>query len=329
MPNRVALRDARIMGVGTYRPPHIVSNDELSAVTGLGDAWIRRRTGITERRFAAADETVLEMAVQASTKALASAAVPPARVDVVLLASMSDLRQSPPSAPELAHRIGSTAAAVDLDAACSGFCHSLSLANSLVRTSQADHVLVVGSERMTDIVALDDPSAGFLFADGAGAVVVGPSDETGIGPTVWGSDGGRADLIAHDTSWLEYRDHPDRPWPVMRMAGQEVFRWAVESLPEIATKALTEAGVGVSDLGAFIPHQANLRMIDAIAERLDLPDHVAVARDVIRSGNTSAASIPLAMSQLLEIGAVRSGDLALLIGYGAGLSYAAQVVLLP
>ncbi|KUO06136.1 beta-ketoacyl-ACP synthase 3 [Streptomyces caeruleatus] len=329
MPNRAATRYSRILGVGAYRPPRIVRNADLAAVTGRTDEWIRRRTGIVERRYAAPDETVLEMAVQASTKALAAAAVPPAGVDVVLLASMSDLHQSPPSAPRLAHRIGSTAAALDLDAACSGFCHALSLAGSLVRSNQADHVLVVGSERMTDIVAPDDPSCGFLFADGAGAVVVGPSDEPGIGPTVWGSDGGRASLIAHDASWLEYRDDPERRWPAMRMEGQDVYRWAIETMPTVARRALAEAGVEAADLDAFVPHQANLRMIDTMVERMELPGQVTVARDVIHSGNTSAASIPLAVSQLLEIGVLRSGSLALLAGYGAGLSYAAQVVLLP
>ncbi|MEU6381623.1 beta-ketoacyl-ACP synthase 3 [Streptomyces sp. NPDC046909] len=329
MPNRAAPRYSRILGVGAHRPSRIVRNAELAAVTGRSDEWIRRRTGVAERRYAAPDETVLEMAVQASTKALAAAAVLASRVDVVLLASMSDLRQSPPSAPQLAHRLGSTAAALDLGAACSGFCHTLSVAGSLVRSGQADHVLVVGSERMTDIVAPDDPSSGFLFADGAGAVVVGPSDEPGLGPTVWGSDGGRAGLIGHDASWLEYRDDPQRRWPTMRMDGQDVYRWAIETLPAVAHRALADAGVKAADLDAFIPHQANLRMVDTIVERMELPDHVAVARDVIHSGNTSAASIPLAMAQLSETGALRSGALALLVGYGAGLSYAAQVVLLP
>ncbi|MFF9365639.1 beta-ketoacyl-ACP synthase 3 [Streptomyces griseoluteus] len=328
-------RGARILGIGAYRPRRIVGNEELEPHTGRSDDWIRRRTGIVERRYAERDETVMDMAVEAARKALADAGVVPGRVDMVLLTSMSNVRQSPGGGPEVAHRLGTGSAALDLDAACAGFCYGLGLADGLVRSGAADHVLLVGSDKMSDIVDPCDASAAFLFADGAGAVVVGPDSPAGagspagIGPTVWGSDGGRRQLIAHSATWVEYRDDPELPWPTMRMAGTEVFRWAVGAIPEVAGRALSAAGVTAADLAAFVPHQANLRITDALADRLGLPPHVAVARDGRYAGNTSAASVPLALDRLRESGEVPRGGLALLVGFGAGLSWASQVVRLP
>ncbi|MEU5956300.1 beta-ketoacyl-ACP synthase 3 [Streptomyces sp. NPDC047525] len=328
---RTEARGSRILGIGVYRPRRVVGNDEAADRTGRTAEWIVRRTGILERRYASPDETVAGMAVDAATKALADAGVTAAEIDMVLVASMSDLRQSPGPAPEVAHRIGSRAAAMDLNAACAGFSYGIGLAASMVRDGTARHVLLIGSERMTDIVDPHDPGAAFLFADGAGAVVIGPAPagEEGIGPVVWGSDGGRGELIAHDATWTQYRDTPGAAWPAMRMAGPEVFRWAIEDMPETARKAAAAAGVALDDLDAFVPHQANLRIIDTLAERLELPPDVAVGRDVVHSGNTSSASIPLAVSRLRELGAVGGGATALFIGFGAGLTWAAQVVTLP
>ncbi|MFD9397059.1 beta-ketoacyl-ACP synthase III [Streptomyces sp. NPDC060000] len=322
-------RGARILGIGAYRPRRIVGNEELEARTGRPDEWIRRRTGIVERRYAEPDETVPDMAVEAGRKALAEAGIAPDHVDMVLLGSMSHLRQSPGGAPEVAHRLGTGSAALDLNVACAGFCYALGVADGLVRSGTADHVLVIGSDKMSDIVDPHDASAAFLFADGAGAALVGPGDEQDIGPVVWGSDGGQRDLIAHSATWLEHRDDPELPWPTMRMAGTEVFRWAVGEIPTVAERALTAAGVTTGDLAAFVPHQANLRITDALVSRLALPPHVAVARDITHTGNTSAASVPLALDRLRETGAVPRGGLALLTGFGAGLSWAAQVIRLP
>ncbi|MCC3771899.1 beta-ketoacyl-ACP synthase 3 [Streptomyces sp. UNOC14_S4] len=334
---RTAAHNVGILGIGAYRPHRVVGNDEVAARTGRTAEWIERRTGIVERRYAAADESVVDMAVEAARKAAADAGVAPAALDAVVLASMSNLRQSPGGAAVIADRLGVGAAAFDLNAACAGFCYALTLAASLVRDGTARHVLVVGSDKMTDIVDPEDPATGILFADGAGAVVVGPLGQDGpdggpgdgIGPAVWGTDGSRAGLIAHSADWREYRDGQDVPWPTMRMAGPEVFRWAIAELPEVARRALDAAGVAPEELGAFIPHQANLRMIETLVQRLELPGRVAVARDVAHAGNTSAASIPLAMARLRESGAVGGGDLALLLGFGAGLTWGAQVVRLP
>lgn len=322
-------RGAQVLGIGAYRPRRIVGNDELEARTGRSGAWIRRRTGIVERRFAEPDETVMDMAVEAARKALADAGIIPGRVDMVLLTSMSNTRQSPGGAPEVAHRLGTGSAALDLNAACAGFCYGLGMADGLVRAGTANHVLLIGSDKMSDIVDPYDASAAFLFADGAGAVVVGPGPEDGIGPTAWGTDGGQRHLIAHSATWVEHRDDPEVPWPTMRMAGPEVFRWAVGEIPAVAEQALAAAGLEPTDLAAFVPHQANLRITDALATRLGLPPHVAVARDVTYAGNTSAASVPLALDRLRETGDVSPGGRALLAGFGAGLSWAAQVVRLP
>ncbi|MEV0134013.1 beta-ketoacyl-ACP synthase III [Dactylosporangium sp. NPDC050688] len=320
---------SRIVGVGAYRPSRTVRNAELAGRINSSDEWIRRRSGITARRFAAPDETVVSMAVGASLKALAQAGVAADEVDMVLLATMSHLEQSPAAAPQIAHLLGArNAGAIDVSAACAGFCYALALADSLVRTGVCRSVLVVGSEKMSDIVDPQDRGTAFLFGDGAGAVVVGPAATPGIGPVVWATDGEHRDLIMHSASWLALRDE-QVPWPTLRMNGSSVYRWAVRTVPQVGRQALAAAKVELSDLAAFIPHQANLRIIDSAAAALRLPPHVAVARDVIDAGNTSAASIPLAMERMIATGAVESGGLALLVGFGGGLTHAAMVVTLP
>ncbi|MET8953397.1 beta-ketoacyl-ACP synthase III [Streptomyces sp. NPDC004393] len=320
---------SRILGVGVYRPTRVVSNDEICARIDSSDTWIRRRSGIVSRRFAGPDETVVSMAVEAARKAMAQSGTHPGDVGMVLLATMSFLEQAPAAAPRVAHQLGArSAGSLDISAACSGFCYALGLADSLVRSGDARSIVVVGSEKMSDIVDPEDRGTAFLFGDGAGAVVVGPSDTPGIGPVVWGSDGERHHLIAHDRSWLDAR-RPTVPWPTLRMAGPEVFRWATRIVPEISRQALERAGLGVTDLAAFVPHQANARIIDAAANSLGLAPHTVVARDVVTAGNTSAASIPLALDSLLSQGTLSSGAPALLVGFGAGLAHAAQVVALP
>ena len=324
-----AVAGSRITGIGTYRPGRVVRNADLVDLIDSSDEWIRRRCGITARRVGAPDETVVNMAVAASLKALAGAGVAPDAVDTVLLATISHLQQCPPAAPEIAHLMGArSAGAIDLGAACAGFCHGLALADSLIRSGASRCVVVVGSEKMSDLVDPRDRGTAFLFGDGAGAVVVGPAASPGIGPVVWGADGGRKEAIAHSASWLDLREG-GTPWPTLRMDGPSVYRWAIQTVPQIARQALRAASIDLSQLAAFIPHQANLRIIEASAAALGLPPHVVVARDVTEAGNTSAASIPLAMERLLIQGDADSGDLALLVGFGAGLAHAAMVVSLP
>jgi 3-oxoacyl-[acyl-carrier-protein] synthase-3 len=323
-------RHARVMSVGGYRPERVVTNEEICRYIDSSQEWIRERSGIETRRFAAPEESVTDMAENASRVAIARAGIAPSDVDAVLVATVTHPYQTPSSATLLAHRLGAgPAAAMDISAACAGFSYGVSLAADMVRGGSARHVLVVGVEKLSDFTDLHDRSTAFLFADGAGAVVVGPSDTPGIGPTVWGSDGAQWDTIVNKSSWIEYRDSDHSVWPDLRMDGRPVFRWAVWQMSPVAQKALDAAGVTVDDLEAFIPHQANVRIVDAMVRQLHLPEHVAVARDIVDSGNTSAASIPLAMARMLEAGEIRSGGLALLIGFGAGLVYAAQVIELP
>ncbi|MGH8868977.1 MAG: beta-ketoacyl-ACP synthase III [Actinomycetes bacterium] len=323
-------RHARILGVGGYRPARVVTNEDICERIDSSDQWIQDRSGIQSRRHASDEETVAEMSLQAAGKAIAQAGIAPEQLGCVLVATVSHLKQTPSVAAEIGYRLGATRApSLDISAACAGFCYGVSLASDMVRGGSAEYVLVIGVERLTDILDHSDRSTAFLFGDGAGAVVIGPSDEPGIGPTVWGSDGSQLDAIEQNYSWQEVHDSADVSWPALRMSGQQVFRWAVWQMAPVAKRALEAADVEAGDLAAFIPHQANMRITDAMVKALKLPSHVPVARDIAETGNTSAASIPLAMERMLETGEAQPGGLALLIGFGAGLVYAAQVVVLP
>lgn len=321
---------ARILSVGSYRPERVVTNEEICRTIDSSDQWIRERSGIVSRRFAAPDESVTDMAEAASRAAIERAGLSPAEIDAVLVATVTHPYQTPSSASLLAHRLGSTpAAALDISAACAGFCYGLALANDMIRGGSARNVLVVGVEKLSDFMDMTDRSTAFIFGDGAGAVVVGPSETPGIGPTVWGADGSQWEAIINKKSWIEYRDDPEHEWPALKMAGPAVFRWAVWQMSPVAAKALDAAGLTVDDLDAFIPHQANVRIIDAMVKELQIPADVPVARDIAETGNTSAASIPIAMDRMLAQGEAHPGGRALLIGFGAGLAYASQVVELP
>jgi 3-oxoacyl-[acyl-carrier-protein] synthase-3 len=326
----VGARHTRILGVGAYRPSRVVTNDEICKQIDSSDEWIRDRSGIVSRRWAAEDETVVDMAVAAGGKALANSGVAVDEIGLVLVATVCHPYQTPAAAAEVAHRLGAAqAAAADVSAACAGFCYGIAMASDAIRGGSATYVLVIGVEKLTDFVDKTDRSTAFLFGDGAGAAVVGPSDEPGIGPVAWGADGAQLEAIQQVPSWTELRADRTLRWPALSMKGQQVFRWAVWQMVPVAQRAMDLAGVTPADLDAFIPHQANMRITDAMIKALKLPPHVPVARDIADSGNTSAASIPLAMSRMLESGEVKSGGTALLIGFGAGLVYAAQVVALP
>lgn len=321
---------AALLGVGGHRPRRVVTNAELCATVDSTPEWIESRSGIRERRFAAPDETLSSMAHSAAAKALAQAGVEPGQVDLVIAASMSDLLQTPPLAVRVAHALGArSAGAFDVSGACAGFVHALAVALDAVRTGGARYAVVVGAERMTDIVEPQDRTVSVLFADGAGAVVVGPAASPGAGPVVRGADGQFADALRMTADWGTFAAGRTEGRPWMRMDGRRVFRWAMETVAPAAAQALTAAGVTPADIDVFVPHQANLRMITLLTERLGLRSSVVVAQDVVRSGNTSAASVPLALEALLEAGTAHRGDLALLMGFGAGLNFAAQVVVVP
>jgi 3-oxoacyl-[acyl-carrier-protein] synthase III len=322
---------SRILGVGGYRPSRVVPNSEIVDAIDSSDEWIRTRSGITERRWATPEETVQMMSVAASRKALAAAGLEPQQIDCVIVATVSHMLQTPSVAALIADELGTDhPAAFDISAACAGFCHGIAMANDLVRGGSARHVLVIGVERLSDLTNLNDRGTAFIFADGAGAVVVGPSDEPGIAPVVWGSAGEQADLIRQNVDWLTWGNATEpMVQPYLAMDGNPVFRWASFSMAKIGLEALDRAGITPDELDCFVPHQANMRIVDALARSMKLPESVKIARDIATMGNTSAASIPLALEQMIESGEAKSGDTALLIAFGAGLVYAAQVVVVP
>ncbi|MDZ5661622.1 ketoacyl-ACP synthase III [Nocardioides sp. zg-1308] len=331
--DRTGAPHARIMGVGAYRPVRVVPNSDVVDAIDSSDEWIQQRSGIRTRRWAGPDESVQMMSVEASRIALERAGLDAGQIDCVVVATVSHLLQTPAVATAIAHELGTDAAAFDISAACSGFCHGIALASDLVRAGSSRYVLVVGVERLTDILDLTDRGTAFIFADGAGAAVVGPSETPGIGPVVWGSDGEQFDLIRQREDWRDVVGTPEVPgsgvMPHLTMQGNPVFRWASFAMAKIGQQALDAAGVSLDDLDVFVPHQANMRIIDAMARSMKLPGTVRIARDVAEQGNTSAASVPLALDRMMEEGEARPGDTALLIAFGAGLSYAAQVVTVP
>ncbi|MBF6062641.1 ketoacyl-ACP synthase III [Nocardia terpenica] len=324
-----------MLGLGVYRPGRVVTNDEVAGPINSSDEWIRTRSGIRTRRFASEEETVIAMSVAAARDALESAGITADQVDCVIVATSSWLLLTPAAAPQIATELGMNhPAAFDISAGCAGFCHALTLASDLVKGGTAGHVLVIGVERLTDTINPADRGTAFLFADGAGAVVVGPSDEPGIGPTVWGSDGTQHHAIRQDKNWIEFfreveEQGADAVRPYLAMEGTAVFRWAAHSLKKVCLEAIERAGLSPSDLDAMVPHQANGRIIEIMARELRLAESCALAEDIEEAGNTSAASIPLAMEALLRKGETKPGADALLVAFGAGLSYAAQVVKLP
>ena len=321
------LRQAAMLGLGVHRPERLVTNDEICEVLDSSDEWIQSRSGIRTRRFAGPDEDLITMATNAAVRALAVAGVDATQLGCVMVATSTHPEHTPASAPQVATRLGSTCAAFDISAGCAGFCHALNLASALVRSGAETYVLVIGVEQLSRFMDPTDRGTAFIFADGAGAVVVGPADQAGIGPTAWGSDGSKAHVISQTPSCLNNGEHHRQP--VVQMEGTAVFRWAPFAMAEVAHEALERAGVSVEDLDAFIPHQANLRITQTLARNIKLPESVAIATDIVDAGNTSAASVPLAIDAMLRSGQARTGDLALLIAFGAGLSYAGQVVTLP
>jgi 3-oxoacyl-[acyl-carrier-protein] synthase-3 len=311
----------RIMGTGSSQPEQVVTNNDLAKIMDTSDEWIRDRVGIIERRVSHPDERLIDFAAAAAQRAMDDAGTLPSEVDTVIVATCTMPTQIPNASARVADMIGITGAgAFDLNAACAGFCYGVATASDLVRAGSAGKVLVIGAERFVDWVEPTDRANAIIFADGAGAVVVGPSDEPAIGPVAWGSAGDLADLIyMRDGKWL-YQE------------GQSVFRWATTKVAPIALRALELTGLKPSDVDVLIPHQANLRIVGAIAKKLRAEgarEDMVVADDIMYSGNTSSASIPLALDHMRAAGRVRSGDVLLLVGFGAGLSYAAQVVISP
>jgi 3-oxoacyl-(acyl-carrier-protein) synthase III len=326
-------RHARLLSVGAYRPATAVHNNEIVDKIDSTDEWIQQRTGIESRNFAGPDESLVDMAEHAARVAISRAGLSAAEIDAVIFSTITYPYQAPSAATEILTRLGNThSAAFDISAACAGFCYAISLANDMVSAGTANNVLVIGGEKLSDFTDPYDRATAFIFADGAGAVVIGASETVGIGPTIWGANAETREAIVMEPSWLEHK-HANKgeavKWPDIAQQGQTVFRWAVYEMGPVGLKAIEAAGLRPDQLAAFVPHQANDRIIDAMVKGMKLPESVHVARDIRFSGNTSAASIPLAMDAMLENHPELHGKSALLLGFGAGLVFAGQVVELP
>lgn len=319
----------RIYSLGASRGHLTITNDDIAGPIDSSDEWIRQRTGVITRKRADKDQSLIDMAVEAGKEAITKSGIDPARIGAVILATITFPYQTPSGATLLADRVGAVgAAAYDISAACAGYCYGIAQADALVRAGQAEFVLVVGAEKLSDYLNPKDRSISFLLGDGAGAAIVGPSDHAGISRTIWGSDGSNWDKVGMTASQIDFKDGIAE-WPTLVQEGPSVFRWAVWEMVKVAKQALEASGLKPNELAALVTHQANERIIDEFAKQLELPENVVIAKDIVDTGNTSAASIPLAMHRLLEEGQVASGGYALQIGFGAGLAFAAQVVELP
>ena len=329
-----------LLGIGAYRPRRVVSNEEICEKIDSTSEWIYERSGILNRRVAEPDEGIVSMSSEAARKAVVSAGIDPELIDAVIVCTSTNWTQVPHAAPQVATALGRNGiAAFDLTAGCAGFGYGLAVATNMIRGGGSRYVVVVGVEKMSDGIDYSDRNTAFIFGDGAGAVVVGPSETNDVSPVVWGSDGEKGAAISQTKDFKQYVDEVDAfatglgeeavVQPFLTMDGSKVFRWAAVQVSKVCAETLESAGVTAEQIQAFIPHQANGRINSAMAKHLGLPDSVAIANDIEQTGNTSAASIPLAMEAMLRDGQAKPGEIALCIGFGAGLSYAGQVVRLP
>ncbi|MFJ1748104.1 beta-ketoacyl-ACP synthase III [Streptomyces sp. NPDC088116] len=311
----------RIAALGHYQPAKVLTNHDLAAMVDTSDEWISSRVGIKTRHVAGPDEPVDELAAHAGAKALAAAGLTPADIDLVLVATSTAIDRSPNTAARVAARLSMGSPAVmDLNVVCAGFTHALATADHAVRAGSASRVLVIGADKMAGVADWTDRTTCVLVGDGAGAAVVVATDEDeepGIGPVLWGS-------VPEMGHAVRIEGSP----PVFAQEGQSVYRWATTQLPPIARKVCERAGIAPEDLAAVVLHQANLRIIEPVAQKIGAVNAV-IARDVVESGNTSAASIPMALSKLVARGEVQSGAPALLFGFGGNLSYAGQIIRCP
>ncbi|MCL1909847.1 MAG: ketoacyl-ACP synthase III [Kiritimatiellaeota bacterium] len=337
--------NAVITGTGAYVPPNVVTNDALATVVDTSDEWIRARTGIAERRIAAASEKCSDLAERAARAAIENSGVAPEEIGLLVVATITADTRTPSTACWIQPRLGlRNAVAFDISAACSGFIYALDIARRYIQTGAVKHALVVGADKMSDIVDWSDRGTCVIFGDGAGAVVLSECgtdipvcESRGIISTVMGADGDGASLIhmkapapGTDGYALTFGENgalsvaPGRG-DILKMEGNKVFVSAVRGMSEVAFKALEAAGLTLADIALVIPHQANTRIIDSIADKMGIP-HEKLCVNIDRVGNTTAASIPLALDEALRDGRVRDGDNILLVAFGAGLTWGATVL---
>ncbi len=323
-------RTARIVGLGAYLPERVVSNRDLERLVDTSDEWIVTRTGIRERRMVAEGEAVVDLVERAGKAAMADAGVRPEDVDLLIVATATVEQPIPATSAIAQPRLGVVnAACFDLSAACSGFTYSLNVARQFIATGEAETVLVVGAECLTRYTDWSDRSTCVLFGDGAGAAVLKPAEPgKGILQVEWRTDGSLADIIAMPGGGCRFPPHSraaiEERLPYIKMRGNETFKVAVRALTDISLAVLDKAGIGVSEVDLFIPHQANQRIIQAVGQRLGLRDG-QVYSNVARVGNTSSASIPLAMADARDEGRLEPDDLVLVSSFGGGLTWASAL----
>jgi 3-oxoacyl-[acyl-carrier-protein] synthase III len=324
-----AQHHATVAGLGSVLPERIVTNAEFEKLVDTSDEWIRERTGIRERHVAAQDESTSDLAVQAGRIALDTAGIAPEQLDLIVCATLTPDTPIPSAAVWVQRKLGISAPAFDVNAACAGFSYALSTGTAFIESAQAETVLVIGAEILSRVMDYTDRGTCILFGDGAGAVVLRPSEAPGILGSVLGADGRAAEILiipaggsarpaSHET--VDARDHS------IRMPnGREVFKRAVVEMTNACRQLLEKSGYTPEDVDLLIPHQANARIMIAVAERLGVPLDRAVV-DVETVGNTSAASIPIALDRAWRAGRVKTGDLVLLTSFGAGLAWGANLI---
>lgn len=328
----MSTRSTVVLGTGSYTPQRVLTNDELARAVDTSDDWIRTRSGIRERRIAGPGEATSDMGLHAARRALDDAGLTAADIDLLVVATMTPDLPMPAAACIVQHKLGvpTNAACFDLNAACTGFVYALDTVCAMVGSGRYQRALVIGSEKLSAIVDWQDRTTCVLFGDGAGAVVIGASPEPGRGllGTRLGAFGDSVDLlyISHGGSSapstpesILARDH------CMRMKGREVFKAAVRVMDEAAREILEQHQLHADQISLVIPHQANLRIIEAISEYLELPMERFFV-NVDRYGNTSAASIPIALDEARRTGRIKPGDLTLLVAFGAGLTYGSALI---
>ncbi|MDT8903615.1 3-oxoacyl-ACP synthase III family protein [Anaeroselena agilis] len=321
--------NARIAGLGMYVPEKIVTSAEIAGRLNVSEEWIVSRVGVRERHIAAAGEAASAQGAVAAERALADAGVAPDEVDLLIVATQTPDRPVPSAACALQRRLGLSGAAFDLNAACSGFVYALTVGAQFIATGSYRNILVVGAEVVSHTVDWDDLSSCILIGDGAGAAVLQPTGpDRGILAWEMGADGRGGDFLTIPAGGSETpltHEALDAKLDKVRMLGQEVFMFALRTVPAVTNRVLAMANLSLADVSLFVPHQANSHIIEAVARRLDLPEE-KLMMNIDRYGNTVAASIPIALCEAMERGRIKSGDVVVLAGFGAGLTWGAAVV---
>jgi 3-oxoacyl-[acyl-carrier-protein] synthase-3 len=324
------IQNVGILGIGSALPEKIVTNADLEKIVDTNDEWIRTRTGICERRVAEEGVHTSDLAARAAQGALADAETHVGDVDLIIVATASPDTPLPATACYVQAKLGaSKAAAFDVAAGCTGFIYGLAIGCQFVQTGAYKRVLVIGAEVLSRLLDWSDRSTCVLFGDGAGAVVLGPRDDAGLLSFKLGSDGTMADTLAIPAGGVRMPACADtvegRQHFVKMLSGNEIFKFAVKKMGEVTQPALDEAGIKKEDLDLLIPHQANWRIIDAARKRFGMPEDRVVV-NIDRYGNMSSASIPVAMEEAIRSGRLKRGDLAALVGFGAGLTWGAAIL---